>query len=319
MHSGIRTRFRLLEQPTASCARAYHQAFETMPHRTAVRRLCFAVLLLLLLAPARSFVFFGAPASPRRYGTLKRSGDVAENGESSLPVLWTIPIFPLRKTIKLPGESLTLNLYEERYLALATWISDNQADTQQAFGALYTSNKPQIVSDQGRGAIVPLLRPGDIGVLFPVQQWKEGMVPTRNVERRRRIRIVGTGVARFRIEKLVHNGYGGGENVRPEEALPFILAQVRLYRDDTAESDDDEPSSLAMATSRYNQPILSDDEIKLLSDRAKAMGIPDAVMREEFQSFLMASTTLPHSVGDHRKDILKSRSTRDRLRIMLQN
>ena len=39
---------------------------------------------------------------------------------------WILPLFPLRKSIKLPGESLTLNLYEDRYLALATQVLQQQ-------------------------------------------------------------------------------------------------------------------------------------------------------------------------------------------------
>eukprot|EP00977_Amphora_coffeiformis_P027792 scaffold34645_cov201-Amphora_coffeaeformis.AAC.7 len=94
--------------------------------------------------------------------------------------------------------------------------------------------------------------------------------------------IVGTGVAWFCIEKLLHNEYRGGENVGPEEILPFILTQVRLYRDDADDSGNHKPTSAAILTSQYNQSILSDCKIKLLSNQAKAMGIPHAVMQEEF-------------------------------------
>eukprot|EP00977_Amphora_coffeiformis_P020847 scaffold8602_cov196-Amphora_coffeaeformis.AAC.5 len=327
--------FPFIEQPTASalprmipycrgaalvtaCASTHHQVLEKMPQRKAVHLVCLATFFLLL-TPASSFVFVGGPcarAPTRRHGTLKHGK--AENGKSLSPsLLWTIPIFPLQKSIRLPGETLTLNLYEKRYLALAAWIRDNQTDTQQAFGALYASNKPQIVSDQGTGPIVPLLQPGDIGVLFPVQQQEEGMIPTRSMDCCRRIRIVGTGVARFYIKKLLHNGYGGGENVGPEEALPFILAQVRLYCDNANDSSNNEPSSLTISSSRYNQNILSDDEIVLLLDRAKAMGIPHTVMQEEFQSFLTASTALPEGICDQRKDVLKSRSITHRMRTLL--
>lgn len=85
--------------------------------------------------------------------------DKANKGETSSFIL---PIFPLRKSIKLPGETLTLNLYEERYLAMAEWIllgttgaiSSRIVDTRtnsksnasslsssMMFGALYASDK----------------------------------------------------------------------------------------------------------------------------------------------------------------------------------
>lgn len=139
--------------------------------------------------------------------------DKANKGETSSFIL---PIFPLRKSIKLPGETLTLNLYEERYLAMAEWIllgttgaRSSRIDTRtnsksnasslsssMMFGALYASDKPQIVSDAGMGPIVPMLRVGDVGVVFPVEHHQQDMVETRGgVDRCRRIRIVGTGVS----------------------------------------------------------------------------------------------------------------------------
>jgi hypothetical protein len=69
-------------------------------------------------------------------------------GSNSDPValetcsLATLPVFPLRKSIRLPTESLTLNLYEDRYIALSEFILEQK---QPIFGALYSSDKPQIV------------------------------------------------------------------------------------------------------------------------------------------------------------------------------
>ena len=295
-----------------------------MRHRKAGKwSLCRVLFTLLHSAPTLSFFLARASFTPTR--RLYASSNGADPGltrkeaNGELTPFFTIPIFPLRKTIKLPGERTTLNLYEERYLALGTWILQaNQNDaTQRVFGALYVSDKPQIVSEQGMGPIVPMIRTGDIGVIFPVEHYEEGMIPTLGMDRRRRIRIVGTGVARFCIEKILHNGYGGGEDVKDgQDALPFILAQVSLYRDDEGEGGN-ETSSFAIERSRHSQPI-SEDEIELLSTRAKAIGIPEAVMKAEFQSFLIASTALPNGVSDERKKILKTRSPNDRVRDLLQ-
>jgi len=286
-------------------------------HRKAVQVLFFTVFLFI--RSARSFV----PSThtlTRKQNILKRRCDEAENDDCSATSLpWTIPIFPLRKSIKFPGESLTLNLYEERYLALGTWIRHNQTNTQQMFGALYASEMPQIISDRGRGPIVPLLQPGDIGVLFLVQRWEQGIIPTRSMGQRHRIRMVGTGVARFCIEKLLHNGYGVGENMGTEEAVPFILAQVRLYRDEAGDKGGVEPSSLPIPTRAYNQSSLSDKEIESLVHQAKVLGIPDTVMEKEFHSFLMASMILPQGACNTRKYALRSQSTTDRLNTLFQN
>lgn len=136
--------------------------------------------------------------------------ETRNSGEQEAPSIFVLPIFPLRQRVKLPGESLTLNLYEDRYLAMAEWILMDQksnsnknpsskrgsASAVTAFGALYASDKPQIVSDKGKGPIVPLLSQGDVGVVFPVETFQEAMIDTLGGnDRRRRIRIVGTGVS----------------------------------------------------------------------------------------------------------------------------
>ena len=65
-----------------------------------------------------------------------------------------LPIFPLRKTARFPTDFLKLNLYEERYLALAERILQENGVEGCTFGALYTSNKAQVVSNKGCGPIV---------------------------------------------------------------------------------------------------------------------------------------------------------------------
>ena len=274
------------------------------------------VLLALFLIPTLSFLTKCATTVPKtnRFASfaLLSDNDMATN-EDAPNVSFVLPIFPLRKTIKLPGESLTLNLYEERYLELARWVLENNRNaTRRAFGALYASDKPQIVSQQGRGPIVPMIRPGDIGVIYPVERYEEAMIPTYGgMERRRRIRMVGTGVARFQIDSILHNGYGGGnavvENDENGGYLPFVLAQVSLYHDAWTESNPD-------STSEDDVLPLSTERIHWLASRAKLLGIPERIMHAEFESFLRVALNLREGVSEQRRALLKSRSVKDRLK-----
>ncbi|GAX15129.1 hypothetical protein FisN_12Lh175 [Fistulifera solaris] len=129
-----------------------------------------------------------------------------------------IPVFPLRRTVRLPTESLTLNLYEERYLKLAEYVLQQE---HPYFGAIYSSNKPQIVRN-GTGPIVPLFEPGDVGVIFLVLNSEEGMIPTRGGIPRRRIRLVARGSVRFQIEEILKNGYD----------TSFILVDGNVFLDE---------------------------------------------------------------------------------------
>jgi Lon protease-like protein len=131
-----------------------------------------------------------------------------------------LPVFPLRKSVRLPTETLTLNLYEERYLAMSTYILDQE---ERLFGALYGSDKPQMVH-LGKGPIVPMYSDGDVGVIFKVYENMEAMIPTAEQGyKRRRMRLKAGGIGRFRITKILHPGYG--------EALPYILAQTERIVD----------------------------------------------------------------------------------------
>jgi Lon protease-like protein len=133
----------------------------------------------------------------------------------------------------MPSEALTLNLYEERYLALSEYVLKREP---QRFGALHCSNKPQFVK-AGVGPIVPMVDEGDVGVVCNVLCDEQAVVPTssENEGLRRRINLQGLAVGRFRIEKVLHSGYGGGlflcdgdENVGH---LPFILVEAAWVND----------------------------------------------------------------------------------------
>jgi Lon protease-like protein len=174
---------------------------------------------------------------------------------------FTVPIFPLRKTVRLPTESLTLNLYEERYIDMAEAIL---ASPNVSFGVIYSSHKPQIIKHGGFSSpVVPILEPGDIGVLCQVTESEDRMIATVGGQARRRIRLQAQGLARFQVLQVVHNGYATIDG-----SLPFIVVQAELYQDElhradelqidlrnTArrlhrEDDDDERISFAMASAR---------------------------------------------------------------------
>ena len=168
----------------------------------------------------------------------EEEGQIIISEEAYCPLPTILPLFPLRKSVKLPTETLNLNLYEPRYLAMCDYIlnkhnkqSKNEPAAPVIFGAVYGSDKPQIVKG-GNGPIVPLYEPGDIGTLFVVQHAEEGVRPSTGG---RRIQIRGLAVGRFRVSRIWHNGYGGGEATPSEkgeeEALPFILVEPERVRD----------------------------------------------------------------------------------------
>jgi hypothetical protein len=105
------------------------------------------------------------------------------------PIILTIPIFPLRKKIRLPTEFLKLNLYETRYIQMARYIvrkqqtmnknknmtNTNDKNTMSCpamFGAIYCANKPHIKS-KAIGPIVPYIQANDIGILYLIQEYQD--------------------------------------------------------------------------------------------------------------------------------------------------
>lgn len=174
----------------------------------------------------------------------ERSSDPNACGPNSERFI--LPIFPLRKAVKVPTESLTLNLYEGRYLALAEYVL---ASPNRMFGGIYCSEMAQIVKN-GVGPIVPMVETGDVGVVCKIVYDAEAMVPTVGGDTRRRIKLEGFAVGRFRIEVILHNGYGDSF-VEGEGALPFILAEVSRI-DDLSPSEDE-----SLQISKLEEQILS--------------------------------------------------------------
>ena len=156
--------------------------------------------------------------------------------------LLTIPIFPLRKTVKLPTDNMTLNLYESRYIQMVeeavlntgtscttaaleatygTGIDISGTNDQSSiplFGAIYTTHLPHIVvppsitttspnnpteNDKNSNTyIVPILEPNMIGSLFIVTNH----TATIQQNERKVIRLNATAILRFRIIKILHTG-----------------------------------------------------------------------------------------------------------------
>lgn len=204
-----------------------------------------------------------------------------------------IPVFPLRRTVRLPTESLTLNLYEERYLELAEYVLQQE---YPYFGAIYSANKPQVVRN-GTGPIVPLLERGNLGVLFLVQDSEEGMIPTRGGIPRRRIRLVARGAVRFQIQEILQNGYD----------TSFIMADTELYLDQYNESANAVVGSQEILEwARTTQAVLKIDSVNEHS------------LASELASFHTSSQTLLDGRSRERLAAIQCQDTQERSKQPIQ-
>jgi hypothetical protein len=154
-----------------------------------------------------------------------------------------LPVFPLRKTVKVPTDSIQLTLWEKRYLALARYVL-NQDRSCPMFGALYCSHKSYI-SKGGDGPITPLIEVGDIGVVCHVQKrsiFKNGAemgIEFKDDDNVEKIQLIGLAVGRFQVEKILSNGYDIDNG-----HLPFILVEAsRLDDQDVNLQDDDDETT----------------------------------------------------------------------------
>jgi Lon protease-like protein len=274
------------------------------------------------------------PALTAAAGGTAANGD-DPRGERSL----ILPIFPLRKAVRLPTETLTLNLYEERYLAMSEYVLESD---QQLFGALFSSDKPQLVKEGGMGKIVPMIQPGDVGVIFVLEDSEELMIPKQEgAPPRRQIRLVGRGAGRFQIQRILHDGYG-------DDSLPFIVAEAMLLNDDHFPfvSDEDRlylesnlwDKALKMNTDRRSSPPSNrnDDEESLDNKGFRVDCSSDLVerlvaklpyrtalteqtleeMKAELRSFALASALPPDSSSKDRLEMLRLCSARSRLIVL---
>ena len=174
-----------------------------------------------------------ATSAPPFFETQARQ-TIQDGAQEETLETFVLPVFPSRKSVRVPSEALTLNLYEPRYLDLAEYVLKHEP---RWFGALYCSKKPQLIRG-GEGPITPMVEPGDIGVVCSVLFDEDAMTPifrnSNDGRLRRRIKLKGLAIGRFRIEKVLQNGYGGGllcdqdESIKP---LPFILVEASRVDD----------------------------------------------------------------------------------------
>ena len=171
-----------------------------------------------------------------------------------------LPVFPLRKTVKVPTDSIQLTLWEKRYLSLARYVL-NQDHACPMFGALYCSHKSYI-SKGGDGPITPLIDIGDIGVVCCVQKrsiFKNGTeigIEFKDDDNVDKIQLIGVAVGRFQVEKILSNGFDIDDG-----HLPFILVEaVRVDDQDIhIENDDDETTlEFDILESDVSKELLSD-------------------------------------------------------------
>jgi hypothetical protein len=148
-------------------------------------------------------------------------------------------------------------------------MSEYILTTNQMFGALYSSDKPQLVT-KGLGPIVPMIEVGDIGVLCLVVDSQEGMVPTRAGPTVRRIQLNATAITRFRIEKILYDG------TINEDTPPFILVESSLVNDNSAVGPDNTDTKrlvgrLTEAMQKNHQEKTQEEEGEevILSDATK--------------------------------------------------
>jgi hypothetical protein len=229
-----------------------------------------------------------------------------------------LPIFPLRKKVRLPTEKLTLNLYEENYLAMAEYVLQQE---KSLFGALYCSEKPQVVK-RGTGPIVPVVSEGDIGVVCLLDDSEEGLILTVGGEPRRRIRLVSHGAVRFQVTEIIHNGFDEGD---------FILVESKILVDDTSpvsllnELTTSIQESIAQRLSfdgmsdqeDEDGSIMSAEQCHMLASKASEMlQLNLAPLEVEIVSFALAAAVLPQSASKDRLASIRSCKTERRVELI---
>lgn len=274
------------------------------------RRLLY---FLLGIRPAGVVVAFSKAISPISNGgaittsTISSSVRSPAEAAAATNAVVVMPIFPLRQSVRFPTDPLTLNLYEERYLAMAERILQQQPNNSDdlIFGALYVSDKAHIVPESGWGPIVPLLQRGDVGTLFKVNHSESAMIPTQGGERRKRIRLDSIGIRRFQVQAILHDGMS-------KDGEPYILAEASYYHDEEIET----PSELKNMEKRVDELYNNLLEMPLPKKQDKASllvrhGISDPDLEQ--QSFALASLLMERCTAKEKLSCLECRSIAERL------
>jgi len=252
-----------------------------------------------------------------------------------------LPIFPLRKRVKFPTESLKLTLWEERYKALSRHVLDHHHPSKQSnnvngnmnmntntrpmFGALYCSHKTQIVKG-GNKPITPLVEPGDIGIICSVTSsqvyinGKEVDASRKYEEEVEKIRLWGLGVGRFRVDKVLSNGLDNNVNGK-KGSLPFILVEgTRIDDDDVFEQGQSEQVERILRQLLDRDSDDSFDESKLASDDydyafAFQQG-NEEYQKRQMMTFALISKLEATAPANEMLDMLRCTSTLERLKYL---
>lgn len=227
-----------------------------------------------------------------------------------------LPLFPLRKFVRVPTDTLSVNLYEERYLAMSEYILDQSS---QMFGAIYSSDKPQIVKG-GVGPIVPLLGVGDVGLICVVDEWYDDMVPTRDITyNRRRIKLNAVAVSRFQIEEIIDDGM---------QQPYFIRAKVSVLKDAPL-SVSEEDSDLNSIENDVRKKVISKEGMEAeastnalidkLVSLASIEGYSEKEQRDEAFSFVATKLLSPENPSPEMiQKLLQVTNTKDRFQRILE-
>ncbi|KAL3919525.1 MAG: hypothetical protein SGILL_003714 [Bacillariaceae sp.] len=255
----------------------------------------------------------------------------------------------------------------QRYLAMSEFLLRDENDFAQQmnlevpqsssaqslrapfFGAIYSSDKPQLITQGGMAPITPMLSKGDVGVLCFVQDWMDGMIPTKRSREskrddtgddenaplsgdtidgtfRRRIRLNAVAVSRFRVISVLQDS-------------PFILVEAEALTDDSSvEYDTQQMEGLEAELRRTLQKDDSPAQAASNGDAVTAfsttnsLGAVDAIcsvvnfdsdtqqhQRNELVSFLSVSTLTDGSSKVSPEDltnVLQTQSLQNRMDIL---
>jgi hypothetical protein len=190
-----------------------------------------SVLLCLFISTSTSFLLTSLqPIS----STILRAHDTNKS--------IILPIFPLRKRVKFPTETLKLTLWEDRYKDMSRYVLDHHSTLQSdvgmpIFGALYCSHKTQIVKG-GIKPITPLVEAGDVGIICGVTSsqvfinGEEVDLELKYEASVEKIRLWAHGLTRFRVERILSDGLEEGNGDGKTDCLPFILVEASRLDDD---------------------------------------------------------------------------------------
>ena len=236
-------------------------------------------------------------------------------------ILLHLPIFPLRKKVRFPTDKMNLNLYEPRYLALAERVLEQE---QRIYGAIYCSQKPQMVSYGGLNPITPIVEPGDVGLLCEVYS---SSTRPKTKEQKRRIQLSARGVGRFRIQKVLQKGYSFNDaQDMGEDNLPYIVVEACLLKDDkTLDQENEKIDDLIkknkdeILTLTEGIDMIQFDELSrhIKTDNLKTEGT-QLYSPKEIVTFALASKIIENKSAPEMLRLLTMTSTLQRLEHVLQ-